>query len=345
MQTTSKQKKKIGLALILLILINFPGGCADPGSDTVSKSGFYFDTIITITLYGTEDASAIEECFSLAETYEKLFSNTIPESDISRINASAGAFVAVDPETVALIQKGISYGKLSEGRFDITLGVLSDLWNFSDISAGLTAEDNEADASVLPDASAIADAISHIDYRNIIVDEENQAVCLLDPGAKLDLGGIAKGYIADRMKDTLLSLGITSAIINLGGNVLAVGSKPNGDPFHIGIQKPFADANEILDAVEAEDITVVTSGVYQRYYRIDGKLYHHLLDVSTGYPYDNGLTSVTILCDQSVDGDGLSTVCFALGLKKGLQLVESLDDVEAIFVDEENGIHKSSGLE
>lgn len=337
---------------VMILLSTFLSACSFFGGASpdnymkqkVSSSGFYFDTIITITLYGTEDASYIDECFALASKYENLFSNTKEDSEISRINANAGTgnYVTVSDETLELILDGIAYGSLSGGAFDITIGKLSDLWNFSEIAANLDAEDNEADVSVLPSPEEIQSLLPHVGYENIVIDQNR--VLLTDPEAKIDLGGIAKGYIADRMKEYLNAEGCTCGYINLGGNVLTLGQKPDGASYSIGIQMPFGESGETLGVVTVSDKSVVTSGVYERYYRIDGQLYHHILDTGTGYPCDTGLYEVTIISDSSMDGDALSTTCFILGLEKGLQLIESLDETEAIFVTSSYEIYTTSGI-
>lgn len=165
---------------------------------------------------------------------------------------------------------------------------------------------------------------------------------LTDSKAKLDLGGIAKGFIADKMKAYLQSKKITSGIINLGGNVLTVGEKSDGSDYTVGIQKPFDESGEPICTVKVKDKSVVTSGIYERYYRVDGKLYHHILDTTTGYPVNNNLYSVTIISDSSCDGDALSTTCFALGIDKAKELINSLSGVEAIFVTDDYSIITTS---
>ena len=178
----------------------------------------------------------------------------------------------------------------------------------------------------------LAKAVSLVDYHTVEV--KDQTVTLKNPKAALDLGGIAKGYIANRLQDFLTEKGVTGAVINLGGNVLTVGEKPDGSLWKIAIQKPFAEKGEALDAVSLKQGSVVTSGVYERYFYKDGILYHHLLDPSTGYPVKNDLYAVTILSKHSVDGDALSTICFVLGYEKGAELIRSLNmpGLEAIFV-------------
>lgn len=327
------------LAVCLFVMLC--SGCAG-SPKKVSKSGFYFDTIITVTLYGTEDGTYIDHCFALASEYEHKLSNTLPDSEITNINENAGQFVSVSSDTLELIQAGMHYGELSGGKFDITIGKLSGLWNISEIAKNSQDDDNKAAPSVLPNAGDVEEALSHVDYQNIII-EQNQ-VMLADPGAAIDLGGIAKGYIADRMREYLRGKGITAGIINLGGNVLTLGEKADHATYSIGIQKPFADSGELLGVIKVKDASVVSSGVYERYFRVDRKLYHHILDTDTGYPAENDLTQVTIISPYSIDGDALSTTCFVLGLADGMALAESLDGIEAIFVTEDGSLHFTSGF-
>lgn len=327
------------LAVCLFVMLC--SGCAG-SPKKVSKSGFYFDTIITITLYGTEDGTYIDQCFALASECEHKFSNTLSDSEITRINENAGQFVTVSSDTLELIRTGIHYGELSGGKFDITIGKLSGLWNISEIAKNSQDDDNKAAPSVLPNAGDVEEALSHVDYHKIVIDQ-NQ-VMLTDPGAAIDLGGIAKGYIADRMREYLRGEGITAGIINLGGNILTLGEKADHAMYSIGIQKPFADSGAILGALKVKDASVVSSGVYERYFRVDGKLYHHILDIGTGYPVENDLTQVTIISPYSIDGDALSTTCFVLGLTDGMALVESMGGIEAMFVTADGELHFSSGF-
>ena len=170
------------------------------------------------------------------------------------------------------------------------------------------------------------------------VELNGQKLTLPSPDTAFDVGAIAKGYIADRSREYLKKSGVKSAIINLGGNVLCIGGRPDGEPFKVGIQKPFADRNETAAVVDINGRSVVSSGIYERCFKQDGKLYHHILDPHTGYPYDNGLISVTIISDRSVDGDALSTTCFALGLKKGLAFAEK-KGVQAVFITKDYELH------
>ncbi|MDD6492235.1 MAG: FAD:protein FMN transferase [Firmicutes bacterium] len=327
-----------GLCVTCLLSVS---GCSKE-QKRISKNGFYFDTIISITLYGTDDDSSIDQCFSMAKEYEQKFSNTIENSEISKINAAGGEYVTVSHDTVRLLTDAIRYGDISRGKFDVTIGGLSDLWNISEIAKNLETEDNEADASVLPAQKEIEKELSHVDYRNIEI--SGNQVRLKDPEAKLDVGGIAKGFIADQMREYLTGQGITEGVISLGGNVLTLGPKQSKDAYTIGIQKPFADTGTAMASLSVKDASVVTSGIYERYYRVDGKLYHHILDTKTGYPVENHIEQVTIISEKSIDGDALSTACFALGLEQGMELIENTDGVEALFLTDDGKFHQSTGI-
>lgn len=336
------KKRILCFTIILSMMIPLLSGCSNSRA-SVSKSGFYLDTIIQITLYGTEKEHYINDCFKIASDLEQKLSNTIESSEISKINANPGSYITVSEETMYLIKKAINYYSISNGSFDITIGKLSELWNFSETVNSLD-DDHKADESILPVESLINSYKDHVDASAIVIDEENSSIMLNDNQAKIDLGGIAKGYIADKMKEYLEDEGITSGIIDLGGNVLTIGNKKDGSEYNIGIQKPFAPAGETITSIKVSDKSVVTSGIYERYYYIDDKIYHHILDKSTGYPVENNLYSVSIICDSSIDGDALSTTCMLLGKKDGLKLIESLDHIEAIFVENDYTVTYSSGL-
>lgn len=325
------------LAIALSLCLTLTGCSFVSNTNPVTKSGFYFNTVISIRLYDASKEHLLDDCFSMAELYEGYFSNTIEGSDISKINAAAGKPVAVHEETIEVLEKGIEYGRLSDGAFDITIGRLSDLWDFS-----TKALLDQTDSSMVPSEADIRKALATVDYRNIEIN--GTEVTLKNPDARIDLGGIAKGYIADKMKAYLIANGVTSGWINLGGNVLTIGSRPDNAPFTIGIQMPFSGDNSTIASLQITDKTVVSSGIYERYFMADDILYHHILDTRTGYPYDNDLLGVTIITDYSADGDGLSTTCFSLGLEKGMELIESLPDTEAVFITSDYVMHQSSGI-
>lgn len=320
---------------VLGILCAALSGCAHT-KEPVFGSGFYFDTVIQITLYDAGREECLAECLSLAEQYEQLFSPTIEGSDIWNINHSSGEPVEVSDETIHLLQTALSYCELTGGRIDITIESVSRLWDFH-------TQNSSDDLSRKPSDPALSEALPHVDYRNVVID--GNTVALLDPDASVSLGFIAKGYVADRMKEYLLSQNIKSAIINLGGNLVAVGNRPDGTSFQFGIQKPFDVQGTPITVLSVSDSSVVSSGIYERYFYQDDILYHHLLDPENGYPIQNNLLSVTILSGSSAVGDALSTSCFVLGLEDGMALVESLDNTEAVFITDDYALHCSSGLQ
>ena len=257
---------------------------------------------------------------------------TNEESDIYKINHAKGAAVEVSQDTITLIKKGIYYSEMTDGAFDITIGAVSQLWDFH-------AEDPK-----VPSSKARASARSHVNYKNIIL--KDNTVMLTDPKAAIDVGAIAKGYIADRVKEYLEEEGVDHAIINLGGNVQTIGTKADGTDFNIAIQKPFAESGEAVASVKVHDQSVVTTGVYQRYFKTeDGTIYHHVLDPSTGAPCKNNLYSVTIITNSSLTADAMSTVCFLLGYKEGMKLVDQLNNVDAVFITDDGKIHYSANFQ
>ncbi len=350
-------KSRFILILLALIVAVTFAGCGTNNNQGISKTGFFLDTVCTVTVYGIDETNTyfdytdkderekqilqlITETFKLCTEYENTLSKTVDSSDIAKINNSDGKPVEVGNDTIEVLEKGIEYGELSEGAFDITIGRVTDLWDFR------SEEDRDnADAGRIPSANEISRAIEHVDYRDIKID--GNKVSLMDPDMEIDLGGIAKGYIADKLTTYLEENGVTSAIIDLGGNIVAIGGKSaditggKQNDFSIGIKDPESESGELLGVLKCMDKTVVTSGTYERYFKSGGKVYHHILDTDTGYPVDTDILSVTIIADKgcSVDGDGLSTSCLALGRKKAMSLIHGIAGVEAVIVDTEGEIY------
>lgn len=331
----SNRPKRIFFSLIfttsLFLVICFTGCAVFDKNSTkkVEKTSFYLDTVVTITLYGQEDSGIIDECFALCAKYEKIFSRTDPESELYRLNAADSA--SVSGELLTVLTSALHYCELSGGRFDITLGAISDMYGFSGKSPAL------------PSPEKIREALNHVGYEKIRID--GSTVTITDPDTVIDLGAIAKGYIADRLKDFLVESGVESAIIDLGGNVLCVGSKPDGSPFTVGIQYPVRDTYRTITTARITGLSVVTSGVYQRFFESDGVTYHHILDPETGYSLNNGLVSVSIIAESSMDCDALSTTCFALGLEEGLALINSMENAWAVFITDDMELHYSEGFQ
>lgn len=316
--------------IISLICLSFLISSCTPAAEVTTVEGFFFDTFVSIVIYDPCNSSVTDGCIELCSYYEKLFSKSIPESDIYRINHSGGTAITVSEDTVFLLSEAIRYAELTGGKIDPTIETVYSLWDF-----------HPSDTPKLPGEAEIASALTHVDYHNIVITDST--VTLTDPECSLDLAFLAKGYIADRLKDYLLSNNIQNAIINLGGNTVVLGSKPNDEPFTVGVEKPFGNGTPIA-SFALTDCTLVTSGVYHRYFYDEETLYHHILDTATGYPVENHLYSVSILGESSLTCDALSTTCFVLGPEEGMKLIEASDGVEAMFIMDDDTIQYSSGF-
>lgn len=326
------EKLKRFLSCILAISLAMSlTACSSSSSkkEPVQKTTYALDTIIQITLYDSQDDSLIDKCFALCREYENKFSRTKEQSEIYQLNANGEADVS--RETLELIQEGLYYSKISNGAFDITIQPVSSLWDFT------------ADKLTLPDAAKLENATKKVNYKKVKISGNH--VEFKQKGMGIDLGAIAKGYIADRLKDYLTKNGVKSAVINLGGNVLCIGRNTNDENFAIGVQKPERDSAEVAKVLSIDDKSVVSSGSYERYITVDGVDYHHILNPKTGYGYQNGLVEVTIISDKSVEGDGLSTACFSLGLEEGMKLLNNTDGVCGMFIDKNGKIYYSDGFE
>lgn len=312
-------RKLIGLAVTVVLLL---AGCGVQPTQTV-RTDFALDTVVRVTVYDATAAdaqTALDACFAELKRLESLLSATVTGSDVDRINKAAGQTVTVAEETAQVLRISQHIAALSDGAFDITIRPLSVLWDFT------------ADEPRVPSEQAIAQAVAQVGYRQLTV--EGQRVTL--SGGAIDLGGVAKGYIADRLKEVLLQHDIRSALIDLGGNIVAVGDK-NGADFRVGIKDP-ADVTALAKVVAVRDRSVVTSGTYERGFTADGVRYHHLLDPKTGYPVQNGLASVTVINESSATADALSTACFVLGEQKARDLIAQFPDTEVLFIYEDGRI-------
>lgn len=327
-------KKNVTRFLLIFLSAVFISACgAGAVPKPVTKTNFLLDTLIQITAYGQNADDAINKAFDRINDIQKKMTAEGDDSEVIEINKKSGlGYQKVSPDTFYVIKKGLYYSERSHGRFDITVGPLVKLWGIG------------TDRARVPSLAEIKDALAHINYKNVALDESTDSVMLKEPSMAIDLGAIAKGYAADEVIKILKENGIKSAAADLGGNIYVLGKKPNGSPWKIGIQDPFEPRGNTFATVDVIDKTLVTSGVYERYFIKNGKRYHHILDTSTGYPVDNGLVSVTIISDSSIDADGLSTTVFALGLKEGMKFVESIPNIEAIFVTKDRKVYTSSGV-
>lgn len=316
-------KRKLILSLAVILSLIF-GGCKTAEKE-YSATQILLNTAVTITLQSGGNHAVLQDCFALCRKYEQLFSTTIPGSDIERINTSNGTPVEVSAETAELLRLACAYSKASNGIFDLTVYPAKSLWDFG------------AEQPRLPDTEQLTAAVKTIDYTHVLLEKNTVTVT---GGSQIDLGGIAKGFIADRLRDYLTEKKVTCAIINLGGNVSCVGTKPGG--FRIGVKEPYT-ANGVLKTIQIGSGSVVTSGCYERYFTLNGKEYHHILNTKTGYPVENDLAGVTIVCADSVLADFLSTAVYAMGYENGKNFLKD-QPAEAVFVFRDHSVRLSDGL-
>ena len=313
----------------LLTLISCKNSSVKPYSET----SFALGTLCSITLYEKMDDFNFDEAFNIIEEIENRMSPVITNSELDQINSNAGIQpVRVSDDTYLVIKEGIRYGSIPDSKFDITIGPLVNLWGIG------------TEYQNLPDYGAIESVIPLIGSEYIILNDEERSVFPEKKGMAIDLGGIAKGYAADAVKDFLLEKGFTRGIINLGGNVLTFGSKAPETPWRIGIQDPVDSRGHYIATLDTGETAVVTSGIYERYFEKDGKKYHHILDPDSGYPIENELLSITIVADKGITADAYSTIAFSAGLEKGMELLESIVNMEGIFITKDKKVYTSSGL-
>ncbi|WAG60548.1 FAD:protein FMN transferase [Clostridium estertheticum] len=284
-------------------------------------------------IYGKNAETATALVLKRISNIESKMSVNVKTSEISKLNAKAGiSGQKLSADTYSVIEKSVQYSKLTGGALDATIEPIVGLWGIG------------TDKERLPSKTEIDDKLKLVNYKDIVLDKKNSTVKLKRTNQAIDLGAIAKGYTADEVKKVLLNNKISSAIINLGGNVYAIGKNPNGKDWNVGIQNPLSTRGEYLGTISVTDKSIVTSGNYERFFIKDGVRYHHIFDPKTGYPAEQSLISTTIVSDKSVDGDALSTSTYIMGLDKGLKLVESIKGIEAIFVTKDKKVYVTPGL-
>ena len=293
--------------------------------EQLTRTLFAFDTVVTLKV--SCDEEVMDGAVDMCNYFESIFSRTRETSDVGRVNAAAGASVQVAPETADIVRKALVYCEESDGLFDITIGAASALWDFKE--------------GVVPDPAALEEAVKHIDYH--VVNVDGTTITLADPQAKLDLGGIAKGYIADALCDYFAERGCTSGFVNLGGNVKTIGCKPGGEPWHVGIQDPNDSQGQVVAAVYSQGSSAVTSGLYERQFERGGRRYWHILDPRTGYPVETDLVSATIISDASIDGDGFTKPLFMMGRDDALAWINAKEGIEGLVVDAGGTLTQSFG--
>ncbi len=299
--------------IILFICIIFLSSCSITVIPAyISKSEFLLGTLVSIKIYNFDNlnSSVIDECFTIADKYEQIFSYGDNDSELSKLNSSAyNNPVEISNELFDIIEKSLVYCKKSDGAFDIGFGKLIDIWEKASLD------------EIPPDISEINDYIGFKAFEHIVVDDTNKTVMYTDERVAVHLGACAKGYIEDVIAEYLKEQGVKSAILDFGGSITVIGDK-DGKPFQIGITDPI-NVENIAGKIEISDKTVVTSGDYRRYFMYNGIKYHHILDSETGFPAINDINGVSIVCDSAFVGDCLSTAAFVLGSESASEFVKS----------------------
>lgn len=326
------------LTMAFLIVLSSSGCTLHPES-SFDRSGVAMDTSVSLRATGEEAKEAVDEGFERLAVLDKLAGQN-EDSDVSRINAAAGKdYVKVDPAIYEMIEYAKDYSAKSQGEWDITIGVMTDLWHIGN-----------ADQHV-PSPEEVSQALMKVNYKDILLRSEDHSVMLAKSGMAIDLGGVAKGYAVDEIRKIYEKHHIESGLINLGASSMyAVGKTTKGKPWNIGIKHPRSDNNQdFLGIVAIENQALSTSGDYERYFIQDGVRYHHIFDPRTGYPARSGVMSDSIIIDGSVPhagilSDMLTTIVFVLGPQKGLDLVHSMEGVDCEITGTDNAIYMTPGF-
>ncbi|MCW6085042.1 MULTISPECIES: FAD:protein FMN transferase [Clostridium] len=325
------------MVVILIIIVTLDVFSKRAYNAPISKDEFCLGTLCKISVYDKVNEKVLDRAYDKIRGIEsKITVNNADTSEIIELNNAAGKHaVKISKDTLKILKKGIYYSQLSQGKFDITIGAVSKLWNIG------------TNKEAIPNQMDLQNALKHVDYRALQIDESSNTAMLKKEGTKIDLGGLAKGYIADEVAIVLANNDVKNALINLGGNILTMGSNPNRDHWNVYIQDPYATRGSILGSVQIKNNSnksVVTSGTYERFFECKGKRYHHIMNSKTGYPVENELLSVTIIADKSSNADGMSNCVFQFGLKGGMDLVRKVRNIDAVFITKDKKIYITDGL-
>lgn len=317
----------IGIVLILILIYG------NNKKDYISREFYSLGILNQLKVSGRNANKAIDESIGkLCEIDEKM-SVFKENSEISKINQYAGKQAQkVSEDTYYVIEKAVKYCSLLKGSFDITIRPIVALWGIGKQEARV------------PTISEIKEKCKVVNYKDIVIDKNNSSILLKNEKQEIDVGGIAKGYAADEVRDIMIKNNIKSALINLGGNIFVIGSKDDGTAWTVGIQNPFKKRGKFALNISVIKKSVVTSGSYERYFEVGGKKFHHIINPSTGYPSESDIISATIISDNSIDGDGLSTGVYIMGVQKAMKLIEEIKGIDAIFITENKEVYITSGL-
>ncbi len=329
-------KKIISFMLITFLIIGTVG-CSSKGEEKIvepiSKTEFFMGTVVKVTTYNGGSEEILDKVFNRVKEIEDSVSINKNNTELDKLNENAGKSpVKLSDTAYEVVKRALYFSEESKGGYDLTIGPLVKLW-----SIGLP----EAKVPTKEEIDAVK---SQIDYSKVIMNDETKEVFLSEENMAIDLGSIAKGYAADEIVKMLKTEGVEQAIVDLGGNIYAMGKKNNESDWKIGIQNPFDNRGNVVGTIEVHDKTVVTSGIYERYIEKDGVKYHHILNPKTGYPYESEIAGVSIISDKSIDGDALSTLIFTKGIEEGVKFLNEIDSVEAIFISKDKKVYLTSGM-
>ncbi|AQR96214.1 FAD:protein FMN transferase [Clostridium saccharoperbutylacetonicum] len=321
------------VALIIAIATYVVNKNKKESEETIVREFYGLGTIIRLRVDGKNGEKAIQEAVDRLNIIENKMSVFKEFSEVSMINKNAGVSgQEVSSDTFFLIKRAVEYSELSEGTFDPTIMPIVSLWRIG------------SDNPRMPSKREIERTLKLVNYEDIIINEKSHSIGLKHRNQAIDVGGIAKGYAADEVKNVFENHKINSALIDLGGNIYALGTKPDKNLWNVGIQNPFDTRGEHIGVISVENKSIVTSGNYERYFTKGGKIYHHIIDPKTGYPSESEVISSTIISDHSIDGDGLSTGVYIMGLEKSIKLIESLKGIDAIFITKNKEVYATSGI-
>ncbi len=337
--------KRNGMICMLCMCIVMLAGCSGTNNQQSNRTDtngagekeikqtaeiFAMNTIMNLTVYGEEASQLLKEARALIQTYEDRFSVNVETSDVAKLNRAGGQPVQVSEETYDLIQKSMAISEQTGGIFDISIYPLVRAWGFTEEEYRIPSEEERQQIAGI------------VDYRKIKLAEDHTVI--MPEMMQIDLGGIAKGYVSDKLMELFRDQGAQAAVVSLGGNVQTYGKKPDGTPFTVGITNP-DDGESMLGTIEVGQTAVITSGSYQRYFERDGVRYHHIMDKKTGAPAESDLTSVTVLCEHGEMADSIATAMFVMGKERAIAFDREHHDISCILIDKSGGIWTSEGIQ
>lgn len=318
-----------------LILIFFLTSVFAFGQVTHKRKLYMLGSPFEMTVVAKDTVQAnvyIDMAVAEVKRIENLISDWIPTTQISQVSKNAGIQpVKVDKEVYDLVQRALKISQLTSGAFDVSYASMDKIWKF------------DGSMKAMPTPEAIKQSVARIGYQKIVLDAKAQTIYLKEKGMKLGLGGIGQGYIADKIKDLLLSKGCTSGIVNVSGDINAWGYQTTGKPWTVAIVNPM-NKSKVFATFPLENSAVETSGSYEKFVVFDGKRYSHIIDPRTGYPAQ-GVVSVSVFAKQTEIADALATGIFVLGVDVGLNLVNQLKGIGCIIVDDKGEIHTSKNID